>query len=60
MKGRKKPGSQPSKEATNAAFSELSKNPPRILAHTRKKFGAKRAESQRKAIGLSKARAQGT
>jgi len=38
---------------------ELKKNPPRILAKTRRKKGAARAEAQRKAILLSKAREAG-
>ena len=57
MKGRKRPGGPlPSRSATDAAFRDLKRDPPRILARTRKKFGAARAEAQRKAIGLSKAR----
>lgn len=42
-----------------AAFSEIKKNPPAILAKTRAKKGAAQAEKQRVAIGLSKARAAG-
>lgn len=38
---------------------ELKHNPPRQLAKTRKKFGAKRANKQRVAILLSKARGKG-
>ncbi len=38
---------------------ELKTNPPAILSKTRSKFGAKRAEAQRKAILLSKARRAG-
>ena len=38
---------------------EMKVNPPKILAHTREKFGAKRAEEQRKAILLNKARKRG-
>lgn len=38
---------------------ELKTNPPRILAQTRRKYGAERAEKQRKAILLSKARKRG-
>jgi hypothetical protein len=38
---------------------ELKENPPRILSRTRHKFGVSRAESQRKAILLSKARKMG-
>ena len=39
--------------------SELKQNPPAILASTRRKFGAARADSQRKAILLSKSRKMG-
>lgn len=42
-----------------AAGHEIKENPPKILAHTRKKFGKKRMEAQRKAIMLSKARKEG-
>ena len=38
---------------------EMKVNPPRILAKTEKKFGAARAEKQRKAILLNKARRAG-
>lgn len=38
---------------------ELKRNPPAALAKTRRKFGAKRAEAQRRAILLSKARKAG-
>ncbi len=38
---------------------ELKENPPKQLARTRRKFGAKRAEKQRRAILLSKARKAG-
>ena len=38
---------------------ELKYNPPRILAKTRRKYGKKRAERQRRAILLSKARRAG-
>ena len=38
---------------------ELKKNPPKILAKTRKKKGAKAANKQRIAILLSKAREAG-
>ena len=41
--------------STKAAFAELKKNPPAILAKTRKKKGAAAANRQRVAIGLSKA-----
>lgn len=42
-----------------AAFREIKKNPPAILAKTARKSGAAQAERQRIAIGLSKARAAG-
>lgn len=38
---------------------EMKINPPKILVHTAAKFGAKRAEKQRKAILLNKARRRG-
>jgi len=38
---------------------ELKTKPPEILGKTRRKFGAARAESQRKAILLNKARKAG-
>lgn len=41
------------------AGHEMKMNPPKILAHTTAKFGAKRAEAQRKAILLNKARRRG-
>ena len=57
MKGRKRTsGSLPPQSDIEAAGRELKQNPPRVLARTSKKFGAKRAEAQRKAIILSKAR----
>ena len=39
--------------------AELRDNPPRVLASTRRKFGPRRAEKQRVAILLSKARRAG-
>jgi len=42
-----------------AAGHEIKENPPKILVHTRKKFGKKRAEKQKVAIMLSKARQMG-
>lgn len=41
------------------AFSEVEHNEPKIVAHTREKFGEKRAEKQKVAISLSKARKAG-
>jgi len=38
---------------------ELKHNPPKILSHTRKKFGAEKADKQRVAILLSKSRKRG-
>lgn len=57
MKGRKKTGrSLPPRTDIALAGHEVKTNPPGVLAKTRKRFGAKRAEAQRKAIILSKAR----
>ena len=42
-----------------AIGKELKENPPAVLNSTRRKFGVQRAEKQRKAILLSKARAAG-
>ena len=39
--------------------AEIRDSPPKILSHTRKKFGSVRAEKQRKAILLDKARRAG-
>ncbi len=39
--------------------AELRDNPPSVLRSTKRKFGAKRAEAQRRAILLSKARKSG-
>ena len=47
------------REKLEAAGREIKENPPKILAHTKKKFGKERAEKQRKAILLSKARRAG-
>ena len=40
----------------SAAFHEVKHNPPKILARTRRKFGAEDARKQAIAIALSKAR----
>lgn len=48
-----------SQKKVKAAFSEVKKNPPKILAKTKKKSGAAKANQQRVAIALSKARAKG-
>lgn len=45
--------------ALSSAGRELKENPPKVLASTRRKFGAKRADKQRKAIMFSKARKLG-
>ena len=49
----------PSKGAIEAAGHEIKVNPPKILAHTAKKFGKADAKRQRVAIMLSKARKGG-
>ena len=49
-------GPMPSEAKLEAAGSEMKANPPSVLARTRKKFGAERAESQRVAILINKAR----
>ena len=41
------------------AFSEVFHKMPKVVKHTARKYGKKRAESQRKAIALSKARKRG-
>lgn len=46
----------PNQSSLEAAGHELKENPPSVLAKTRKKSGAKRAEAQRRAIMFSKAR----
>jgi len=48
-----------SDKITESVGKELKDNPPAILASTKRKFGAARAESQRRAILLSKARRMG-
>ena len=47
------------KSKLRAIGHELKVNPPRQLAKTRSKFGPERAEKQRRAILLSKARKAG-
>ena len=49
-------GPMPSEAKLEAAGSEMKENPPSVLARTRRKFGAERAEKQRVAIMFSKAR----
>lgn len=46
-------------DALESIGHELKVNPPAVLNSTRRKFGAARAEKQRKAILLSKARQAG-
>ena len=46
-------------DTLEAIGHEMKTNPPAILNATRRKFGVDRAEKQRKAILLSKARAAG-
>ena len=49
-----------SKDSTLSTIaSEMKQNPPAIVNATKRKFGAARAEKQRKAILLSKGRAAG-
>lgn len=43
------------KMSVKATFKEVKKNPPKVLAKTKAKSGAKRANKQRVAIALSKA-----
>lgn len=47
------------RKALNKAFHEVHSNPPDILAHTERKFGSDRANRQRIAIALSKAKQAG-
>jgi len=47
------------KETMQRIGHELKTNPPAVLASTRRKFGKARAEKQRRAILLSKARKAG-
>jgi hypothetical protein len=49
----------PDSDSLEAIGHELKVNPPAILNATRRKFGAQRAESQRRAILLSKAQKAG-
>ena len=51
-----KSGSYPRSSAIEHAGHEMKVNPPRQLAKTAKKFGKKRAQKQKIAIMLSKAR----
>lgn len=56
FKSGKKVGSYPSQQKIESAGHEMKMNPPKQLAKTKKKFGKKRAQKQRVAIMLSKAR----
>lgn len=53
------PKSEEGRRRIEAVGHELKVNEPAIVGHTREKFGAKRAEAQRTAILLSKARKAG-
>jgi hypothetical protein len=59
MAKRKKKKMTKSDKIRKASFDEIKANPPKVLAKTRRKYGAADAEAQRVAIGLSKARAAG-
>lgn len=48
-----------SRSVLHTVGREMKERPPRILSSTRRKFGPARAEAQRKAILLSKARKAG-
>jgi hypothetical protein len=48
-----------SERIIESAGREMKDNPPAILSSTKRKFGAARAESQRRAILLNKSRARG-
>lgn len=48
-----------SEKKVAAAFHEVSTNEPGIVAHTRAKYGSRRAAKQKVAIALSKARKAG-
>ena len=52
-------GKDKTADLIEAAGHEIKANPPKIIAKTRKKSGAKRAKKQRVAIMLSKARKAG-
>jgi hypothetical protein len=47
------------KKKVRAAFREVHQNEPKAVSQTRAKFGEKRAEAQKTAIALSKARKAG-
>jgi Family of unknown function (DUF6496) len=48
-----------SERKVSAAFREVNRNEPGIVAHTRAKYGSRRAAKQKVAIALSKARKAG-
>ncbi len=58
-KRRVSPKSAAGRRRIEAVGHELKVNEPAIVGHTREKFGEARAEAQRKAILLSKARKAG-
>jgi len=53
------PTASRSQRLVRNAFREVTANPPSQLAETRRKYGPVRAEKQRVAIALSKARKAG-
>lgn len=59
MKSGGAPAKSKAKSKVAAAFTELARKEPAIIGHTREKFGAERAEKQRVAIALNKARQAG-
>lgn len=48
-----------SRDILESVGHELKENEPAIVGHTRKKFGAERAQRQERAILLNKARKRG-
>ncbi len=46
-------------ERIDMAGHEIKENPPKILAHTKKKFGMSKMKKQKTAIMLAKARKEG-
>jgi hypothetical protein len=53
------PSSSKGKSTLSAIGEEMKANPPAILNETKRKFGVQRAQKQRTAILLSKARQAG-
>jgi hypothetical protein len=52
-------GQTKSQRIVSSAFHEVKHDTPKIVTHTAAKFGQERADKQRVAIALSKARAAG-